>query len=311
MNSMFEIKNFDTWHEYDGFSEGSGRSEKVWLISDDKTIGLFKYPKIDPVVNGPTTEHVSEHLAHQLGKILGVSTARVDIGTRDGRIGCMSYLVCDSGETLAEGINFISGVFPEYNADTMYDEKNKLYYCMNHIFDSVPSMVPQKIWVEMMLFDYLIGNADRHQSNWALLLKLSVQKKITIQLSQCPLYDNGSSLCCYVTEPQISKYEAKDGRAFESLVDTKSKSLIRIDGTQKKIPRHKEVVEHLLKTYPVSKVIAQSFVKRLTCETIEDLIAQYPDELLSARKKTLIIRYLCRKIEMLQELLEGVGNSDA
>lgn len=97
---MFEIKNFDTWHEYDGFSEGSGRSEKVWLISDDKTIGLFKYPKIDPVVNGPTTEHVSEHLAHQLGKILGVSTARVDIGTRDGRIGCMSYLVCDSGETL-------------------------------------------------------------------------------------------------------------------------------------------------------------------------------------------------------------------
>jgi hypothetical protein len=223
----------------------------------------------------------------------------------------MSYLVCDSGETLAEGINFISGVFPEYNADTMYDEKNKLYYCMNHIFDSVPSMVPQKIWVEMMLFDYLIGNADRHQSNWALLLKLSVQKKITIQLSQCPLYDNGSSLCCYVTEPQISKYEAKDGRAFESLVDTKSKSLIRIDGTQKKIPRHKEVVEHLLKTYPVSKVIAQSFVKRLTCETIEDLLAQYPDELLSARKKMLIIRYLCRKIEMLQELLEGVGNSDA
>ena len=105
---------------------------------------------------------------------------------------------------------------------------------MNHIFDSVPSMVPQKIWIEMMLFDYLIGNADRHQSNWALLLKLSVQKKITIQLSQCPLYDNGSSLCCYVTDPQISKYEAKDGRAFESLVDTKSKSLIRIDGTQKR-----------------------------------------------------------------------------
>lgn len=308
---MFEIKNFDAWHEYDGFSEGSGRSEKVWLISDEKTIGLFKYPKIDPVVNGPTTEHVSEHLAHQIGKILGVSTARVDIGTRDGRIGCMSYLVCDSGETLAEGINFISGVFPEYNADTMYDEANKLYYCMDHILDAVPSMVPQKIWIEMMLFDYLIGNKDRHQSNWALLLKLSVQKKITIQLSQCPLYDNGSSLCCYVNETQISKYETKDGRAFEALVDTKSRSLIRIDGRQKKIPRHREVVEHLLKTYPVSKVIAQSFVKRLSHETIEDLLNQYPDKLLSARKKMLISRYLCRKIEMLQEMLEGVGNSDA
>ena len=308
---MFEIKNFDAWHEYDGFSEGSGRSEKVWLISDDKTIGLFKYPKIDPVVNGPTSEHVSEHLAHQLGKVLGVSTACVDIGTRDGRIGCMSYLVCDSGETLVEGINFISGVFPAYNADSMYDEENKVFYCMNHILDAVPSVVPQKIWIEMMLFDYLIGNADRHQSNWALLLKLSVHKKVTIQLSQCPLYDNGSSLCCYVNETQLSKYETKDSRAFEALVDTKSRSLIRIDGRQKKIPRHTEVVEHLLKTYPVSKVIAQDFVKRLSRETIEDLLNRYPDELLSARKKTLIIRYLFRKIEMLQEMLEEVENSDA
>lgn len=307
---MFEVKNFDAWHEYDGFSEGSGRSEKIWLISDDNTIGLFKYPKIDPVVNGPTTEHISEHLAHQLGKLLGVSTARVDIGTRDGRIGCMSYLVCNSGETLAEGINFISGVFPDYNADTMYDEEHKLYYCMDHIFGAVPSVVPQKIWVEMMLFDYLIGNADRHQSNWALLLKLSVQEDLTVQLSRCPLYDNGSSLCCYVNETQLAKYEADDGRSFESLVDTKSKSLIRIDGKEKRLPRHKEVVGHLLKIYSFSRVIARSFVNRLTCTAIEALLAQYPDELLSTRKKALIIRYLCRKIEMLQELLEGVGNSD-
>lgn len=40
------IKNFDEWKEYDGFSYGSGRSEKIWLINEKtKDIGLFKFPK--------------------------------------------------------------------------------------------------------------------------------------------------------------------------------------------------------------------------------------------------------------------------
>ena len=44
---MFEVINFDSWNVYNGASEGSGRSEKIWLISDTGEIGLFKYPKID------------------------------------------------------------------------------------------------------------------------------------------------------------------------------------------------------------------------------------------------------------------------
>ena len=75
---MFEVINFDSWNVYNGASEGSGRSEKIWLISDTGEIGLFKYPKIDPTTQKETTEHISEHLAHQLGEILKVPTAKVE-----------------------------------------------------------------------------------------------------------------------------------------------------------------------------------------------------------------------------------------
>lgn len=92
VKKMFEIVNFDSWKVYDGASEGSGRSEKIWLISDTGEIGLFKFPKIDPVDQKETTEHISEHLAHQLGRVLNVSTANVDIGIREGRIGSIPNL---------------------------------------------------------------------------------------------------------------------------------------------------------------------------------------------------------------------------
>ena len=111
---MITVKDYSGWNIYDGASEGSGRSEKIWLMSDDTDIGLFKFPKIDPTTSHETTEHISEHLAHRLGEVLGVSTADVDIGTYNGRIGSMSYLVAEPDEYLIEGIGFISGLYPDY-----------------------------------------------------------------------------------------------------------------------------------------------------------------------------------------------------
>lgn len=301
VNKMFEIINFDSWKIYDGAAEGSGRSEKIWLISDTGEIGLFKFPKIDPVDQKETTEHISEHLAHQLGQVLNISTANVDIGTRDGRIGSMSYLVCKQNEALVEGIDFISGKFPKYNAETMQDEESGTYYCIDHIFQSVPSVVPNRIWIEMMLFDFLIGNADRHQSNWALLMELVSRDPVSIQVRQCPLYDNGSSLCCYVNESQLAD---KDARRFEALVDSRSRSIIRIDGSVKAKPKHRDVVQYLMGKYPIAKTIAKRFLNCLNEDTINNIMDQYPEEMLDAKKNLLIRRYLLKKLEILDALLK-------
>ena len=46
---LIEVIDFSSWNEYEGTAEGSGRSEKIWLKSLDGRIGLFKFPKIDPV----------------------------------------------------------------------------------------------------------------------------------------------------------------------------------------------------------------------------------------------------------------------
>ena len=66
-DNMVQIHNFDDWKVYDGLSSGSGRSEKIWIQSEDGIIGLFKYPKVDDLGKVSSTEFVSEHIASQIG----------------------------------------------------------------------------------------------------------------------------------------------------------------------------------------------------------------------------------------------------
>ena len=77
---MFEVKNFDNWIEdKESGRFGSGASEKIWLINPETNEkGLFKFPKVKGIITG---EYWAEKLATEIGKLIGVECARVDIGT--------------------------------------------------------------------------------------------------------------------------------------------------------------------------------------------------------------------------------------
>ena len=95
---MLEIVDCSSWQPYDGIAEGSGRSEKQWLVSGEGRIGLFKYPKVGVTARETTCEHVSEHLASRIGAVIGVPTAEVDLGMRNARMGSISYLLVKDDE---------------------------------------------------------------------------------------------------------------------------------------------------------------------------------------------------------------------
>lgn len=78
---MFEVKNFDDWEEdKESGKYGSGASEKIWLINPKTNEkGLFKFPKIksDGKITG---EYWAEKLGAEIGKLIDVECARVDMG---------------------------------------------------------------------------------------------------------------------------------------------------------------------------------------------------------------------------------------
>lgn len=298
--SEFDIIDFSGWHIYDGFSEGSGRSEKQWLQAPDETIGLFKWPKINSDNVHTSYEHISEHLAYKIGLLLNIPTAKVDIGYYNERIGSLSYCINKPNEELCEGALFILGKHPFYDVNRLYDPDSHKYYSIEHIFEINEDPKIRNYWIDMMFFDYLIGNSDRHQNNWAFLIEFTDKKTVSMKL--CPLYDNGSSLCCYVNDTEAEQLLKNDRRRIEALVNTKSRSLIRIDPVCKKSPLHSDVVRYLLKNFRHSAEIADRITACVTGSAIDDLISVYPDEILPIHRKKLLSVFLSEKVMLLSKI---------
>lgn len=282
------IKNFSSWKEYEGASEGSGRSEKVWLVNPiDGEIGLFKFPKTEH-----TTEHLSEKIAADIAALINIECMRVELGKYNSRLGSLSYRINREEENLIEGIQLINKYYPNYNEQTLYDSEKNEYYSLEMILRSLEEYNLQRDFLAIPIFDYLIGNSDRHQSNWAVL-----QKGKSLKL--CPLYDNGSSLCCYILESQLDGYLGNDKLRFQALVDSKSKSRIRLNKNSKKEPAHLDVLQFLqVKHYnDVIEIIAK--IKNNFNEHNIDSILEKYGVLMSAKRRILIKRFLLEKLGLM------------
>lgn len=290
-----ELINFDNWGEYTGFHEGSGRSEKIWLINNStQEIGLFKFPK-----SPYTTEHISEKLSSDIANKLNFPCANIDIGIRNGRIGSFSHLINKDNETLIEGVAFISKKYPKYNPEDMIDKDSNDYYSLEMIFDSIPSCDIQHEFINLLLFDFLIGNTDRHQNNWAILSNNGIMRL-------CPAYDNGSSLCCYLEEDKIDMYLGNDKIKFNSLVNTKSKSRIRLDKHCKKEPTHLEVISYIKKNYYIESIgFVNSIINSIHDLTMDELLSKYSEAIFSDKRKKLIKLYVLEKIKLLEQTFYG------
>ena len=289
------MKDFSHWKEYEGASEGSGRSEKLWLINPDTNqTGLFKYKK-----DAETTDHVSECIASDIAGLIGIPCAKFEIGMYNERAGSISYNIVEhEGAALIEGIYGISLVYNNYDSEKLMDIKTGEKYSLEMIEKVLNKFELFENFLSIVVFDYLIGNTDRHQSNWAFLMK---DKNITLS----PLYDNSSSLCAYVSESRIDQYLGKDQLLWKSLVDTKSKSLIRITVNDKKLPTHTEILRFIKKNYfDQTKIITDRIEKFVTEANICDILDKY-DEVLSEKRKILIKKYLLSKIQIMDSIYKG------
>lgn len=285
------MKDFSFWEEYKGASEGSGRSEKIWLQNPDTgQIGLFKFKK-----DVGTTDHISECIAYEIAQLLDIPCAKFELGRYHGREGSISYsIIKKSSQNLVEGINFITLLYPEYDPEKFIDVRTERRYSIEMVKKSIEEFVPIEGFLKMLMFDYLIGNSDRHQNNWAILIKND-------KMEWSPLYDNSSSLCSYISEDKIADYFGKDKNRWNSLVDTKSKSLICCSEYDEKRPTHLEVIKYLKKNYYEETYdFAQKIVTIMTEERVCDILETYSDKELSSDKKRLILKYLMEKIKMLK-----------
>jgi hypothetical protein len=165
---MPEILEVTEWNEKSYFSTG-GTREKSLLESPDGYNYYFKTSLLKPNKDYKF-EFWSEIIASEIGKRLGLDVLKYDVAIKGSNIGCISQSMINSEkERLIEGVNYLIG----YN--NMYDPKSKEHqplYSYQYIREALRYFKLDFFTPnidEIIVFDALIGNGDRHQENWAVI----------------------------------------------------------------------------------------------------------------------------------------------
>lgn len=167
-----------------------------WSSTKD---GVYYYIKASKL-NGKTftnLEPISEYLAYVIGKELGVdvvetSYKEIHLEATDGyrEQDCLVSYTKDFKET---GEKFLPAIALIDTKNFSYENK---YYWLTKFQEDVDRMI---------IFDFLIGNYDRHLNNFGVLVD---QKKSSYRFT--PLFDNGSSLLSNYSDLDLAELKPSE-----------------------------------------------------------------------------------------------------
>lgn len=188
-----------------------GSEKKKTLIYNNKKY-LVKFP--DPIrEKNKNISYInnafSEYIGSNIFKIVGFEVQNTILGTYNyngkEKIVCACEDFTDENHILYEFENIALSVNPDKKIET---ELEDIIEVINVITKTIKvKELKEKFW-DMFIIDSLIGNKDRHNGNWGILLN-----KITNISEFAPIYDCGSCLNSTLSDSEIenlSETEIKD-----------------------------------------------------------------------------------------------------
>ncbi len=276
----------------------TGKRTKV-LVDVDKSKAILKYPPL----NYNTSEIASEKIAYEIAKELGFECAKVELAQgEDGTMGILNFLFTsppkithtDAGAYLRAADSSARNSFY-----TLSNIKNVLDSIDNHLFPG---------FIQIMVFDALIGEQDRHEDNWGIL-----NDNGTLRIS--PLYDNGCSLVRdFADENKIAEYESGRKR-FDDYIN-RSKTLPykepeRLTTGESGHYKHFELIDRLIEDYPELTEGSLSRIASLSDEKINNIVVRIPAQLLTERHKAYIIKYIITRKQKLIEKMHKITHKES
>lgn len=332
------MKDYDVskWEEYNASTKGT--RDKVVLLNPDTDIRYFLKYSMDKPGRQYTTEYWSEIIASEIGRSLGFNMLEYDFALRNGRAGCISKSMIDTDkEELLEGHSILTAYDNTYNPENKesYSKYTFSFICNALKAYKVDRFIPD--FVRILIFDAIIGNSDRHQSNWGLIkasIKISFEIKdgsILLKIfgflkrksrkekpdfeyyRMAPIYDSGCCLGREFDEHQIID-RMKDQNRFDSFV-RKGQAEIRWDQSKKKISHYELLREVKSSDVGLNKFIddeikhlLKEYEKQDLAKIVMNIDSSLPDEIrlqygLSDNRKKFIIKVLEMRIESLKQII--------
>ncbi|MFV0396511.1 MAG: hypothetical protein ACK5JU_00640 [Bacteroidales bacterium] len=290
------------------------------------------------------SEFWMEIIASKVGQSLNLKMLDYNIARKGTLIGCISNNMVESDQELAELMKFLTGCDPNYIPDENHEQytisflKRALeYYNLGHHLES---------FIQVIVFDSIIGNQDRHQENWGFILpsnlSISVKKhpkgichllklfgfrlsdltrlQRQIELNDIwskakfsPIYDSGSCLGREIKEEKIIQL-LNNSTLLNSYINRCKAEIRLLNGN--KIGYY-ELLKSLLKdekyqniTNEQIKKISNNFNENNINKIVMNIDNKLPPEILSnkltEKRKEFVVKLLTLRLEKLCRLLYEV-----
>lgn len=174
---MPKVYNISAWFEEPWWNTGGTRNKKVYLNPDDNVQYYFKQ-SLKKEQKDYKYEFWSEIVASEIGIALKFDVLPYHLAIRGQEAGCLSKsMIIQGKEELVEGGKYIKGFDNAFSPD---DRKLRHQYDFDLVMGALAAFDLKKYAkdiLEILVFDAIIGNSDRHQENWAVITEHSQLSK--------------------------------------------------------------------------------------------------------------------------------------
>ncbi len=303
LNSCIDISKWEILHT----SSPKGSRDKKWVVN--------------PVVRGATelflfkeshkrhpAEFWSEIAAHRIGNLVGVSTPETFCARFETTYAALiRFFLKTQGDEIVEdlrhGGDLILANHPGF--DRRKGETHNVFFVQEVLAGALKGQDLYEEFLQILVFDALIGNTDRHQDNWGLVEGVN-QERTFVRLA--PAFDNSDSLGRELVEEKL------DGFLHESGVQLKQyikKGLPHLrwsaDGKNLEWINHFELLKRLAEKRPliVNYVKVQTSFTEEAINSILDPLAEMrisnPKFALSVKRLSLIKKIIIMRRDTLRQ----------
>jgi hypothetical protein len=288
-------KDFVSIYEY---GNGVRRSPKSWPKYIAK-VGHKWYP----------LESITEYLLNRVGEVVGLNMAKSTLYMVDEQLRFCSQYFLMPNESLIHGAQIYSACLQESD-DSFVEEIEAAglskelftFQLTKEAFDCTFGAEASEIFesfVEMLIFDALVGNNDRHFYNWGVITDVYGSSKPRFS----PIYDTARGLFWNFSETNLAKYISPDGNVDKARLNKYIRNSQPKTGWEdQKNLNHFDLISKIGQEYPQYLVILARVVSSDNLQKIRTLLNSEFKHLLSDTRFTLVQSCLEERFDRLENL---------
>ncbi len=276
-DAPYPVHDVSTWTRFG--DETMGTKAKFWCHDEHGRDWLFKFARPG------TGEHWAEKVAAEVGSLLGVPCAEVELAGCSGRPGSLTRsFVTEGSGSLVHGNELLQAVDATYPLV-------QLYGVSKHTVDAVLGLLAKiearesdeprlasaaDVFLGYLLLDAVVVNCDRHHENWGVLQLAGGLRRLA------PSYDHASSLGRELGDEQrLARLAARDPRYGIDPYLRRARSGFYAEATDKKAIHPAEAFFRAIKQRPETGDLWVARLARLGDDEIEKVTARVPGSAIS------------------------------